>query len=177
MARTLPFDPLVEAARQWASRVGDPTAMAAVTGLVRAHQVVVARVEGVLRPFGLSFARFEVLRLLAFSRAGALPMGALSQRLLVHSTSVTSAVDRLESAGLVGREPSDRDGRVVLARITPHGRRTVEAATAALGEADFGLQGLTEADARTLTDVLVRVRQAAGDVSAGDPLGEDLRTS
>jgi DNA-binding MarR family transcriptional regulator len=177
-------DPLVEAARQWDARVGDPTAMATVTGLVRAQQVVVAGIEAVLKPYGLSFARFEVLRLLAFSRSGALPMGSMSRRLMVHNTSVSSAVDRLEGAGLVRRGPSERDGRVVLARITAKGRRVVDDATAALQAASFGLEGLTGADARILTASLAALRRAAGDVAAQDPLaslampgGQDVRTS
>ena len=163
-------DPLVEAARQWRDRVGDPAAMATVTGLVRAQQVVVAGIEAILKPFGLSFARFEVLRLLAFSRTGALPMGSMSRRLMVHSTSVSSAVDRLEDAGLVRRGPSERDGRVVLAAITTRGREVVDAATAALQAASFGLDGLSPSDARSLTAGLAAVRRAAGDAAAGDPL-------
>ncbi|HVU71823.1 MAG TPA: MarR family transcriptional regulator [Mycobacteriales bacterium] len=163
-------DPLVEAARQWGARVGDPAAMATVTGLVRAQQVVVAGVEAILKPFGLSFARYEVLRLLAFSRTGALPMGSMSRRLMVHSTSVSSAVDRLERAGLVRRGPSEHDGRIVLAAITEGGRVVVDKATTALQEAAFGLDGLGDADARRLTAGLAALRRAAGDHAAGDPL-------
>ena len=60
-----------------------------------------ARIDAVLRPHDLTFARFEVLRLLAFTRSGGLPMGRLGALLQVHPASVTSAVRRLEAQGFV----------------------------------------------------------------------------
>ncbi len=97
--------------------------MTAVTTIVRIHQILVARVEEALAPFGLSFARFEILRLLGFTRTGRLPMGKISDRLQVHPASVTSAVKRLEREGLLHREAGHDDSRVVLAAILPKGRR------------------------------------------------------
>ena len=84
------------------------------------------RIDAVLRPLELTFARYEVLRLLSFSSAGAMPMTRLGSLLQVHPTSVTSAVDRLERQGFVERQRQDDDRRVVLASITdgrPGGRR------------------------------------------------------
>ena len=75
--------------------------MVAVTSVMRAHQILLARVENALRPYDLSFARYELLRLLAFSRNGALPITKASDRLQVHVTSVTHAIRRLEANGLV----------------------------------------------------------------------------
>ena len=85
--------------------------MVAVTSVMRAHQILLARVETALRPYDLSFSRFELLRLLAFSRSGALPITKASDRLQVHVTSVTHAIRRLEAAGLVERIPHPTDGR------------------------------------------------------------------
>ena len=48
--------------------------MVAVTSVMQAHQILLARVETALRPYDLSFSRYELLRLLAFSRSGALPI-------------------------------------------------------------------------------------------------------
>ena len=75
--------------------------MVAVTSVMRAHQILLARVETALRPYDLSFARYELLRLLAFSRNGELPITKASDRLQVHVTSVTHAIRRLEAHGLV----------------------------------------------------------------------------
>ena len=69
-------DPIALARANWErSGWGDVAdGMVAVTSVMRAHQILLARVENALRPYDLSFSRFELLRLLAFSRTGALPI-------------------------------------------------------------------------------------------------------
>ncbi len=120
---TLPFDPIDEAARQWAERWEGVRPMHAVTSLMRVQQLVIGRLDSMLRPHGLTFARYEALVLLTFSSRGSLPLGKMGERLQVHPTSITSIMRRLESAGLVNRLPHPDDGRAVLAEITPKGRR------------------------------------------------------
>jgi len=138
--------------------------MAAVTSVMRVQQLLLARVEDTLKPYGLTFAAYEALRLLAFTRAGALPMGKLGTRLMVHPAAVTNAIGRLEQRGLVQRQMSPADRRVVLAAITDDGRALAEEATAALNQAAFGLPGLTSEQAIQVTEVLRIVRLASGDV-------------
>jgi DNA-binding MarR family transcriptional regulator len=158
-------DPLAEARRQWEARgLGEPAAMAAATAIVRAQQLVVAAVDGALRPFGLTFARYEALVLLSFTRHGSLPLGKMGERLLVHPTSVTSIVDRLERDGLVRRVPSPQDRRVVLAQLTDAGRDLVGRATKAVEAIRFGLGELGDARLDRLTAALRSVRRAAGDL-------------
>ena len=159
----LPFDPIDEAARQWALRWDGVGQMHAVTSLMRVQQLVLGRLDELLKPHGLTFARYEALVLLTFSRAGALPLGKMGRRLQVHPTSVTSIVDRLESAGLVVRRRHPDDKRAVLAEITDAGRSAVEAATADLVGAEFGLGVLPDDQLRTLSGMLRPVREAAGD--------------
>jgi DNA-binding MarR family transcriptional regulator len=161
--RPLPFDPIDEAARQWGLRWQGVPQMHAVTSLMRVQQLVLNRLDEILKPHGLTFARYEALVLLTFSRAGSLPLGKMGQRLQVHPTSVTSIVDRLERAGLVERRRHPEDGRTVLAEITDSGRALVETATADLVEADFGLGALSEDDLMRLSVMLAPVRRAAGD--------------
>ena len=158
----LPFDPIDEAAAQWAKRWQGVPQMHAVTSLMR-EQLVLARLDAILKPHGLTFARYEALVLLTFSSRGSLPLGKMGERLQVHPTSVTSIVDRLEHAGLVVRRPHPDDGRAVLAEITPAGRALVEQATADLVGADFGLGVLDEHGLRALSELLRPVRKAAGD--------------
>lgn len=161
--RKLPFDPIDEAARQWALRWDAVDQMHAVTSLMRVQQLVLGQLDELLRPHGLTFARYEALVLLTFSRAGALPLGKMGERLQVHPTSVTSIVDRLEAAGLVVRRRHPEDGRAVLAEITDAGREVVEAATADLVKARFGLSDLPPEDLRALSALLRPVREAADD--------------
>ncbi len=159
----LPFDPIDEAARQWADRWGAVPAMHACTSLMRVQQLVIGRLDTILKPHGLTFARYEALVLLVFSSRGSLPLGKMGERLQVHPTSVTSIVRRLEEDALVRRVPHPDDGRAVLAEITPAGREVVERATADLVDADFGLGALGEEQLGQLSEVLRPVRSAAGD--------------
>ena len=162
-AKKLPFDPIDEAARQWGLRWDAVDQMHAVTSLMRVQQIVLAQLDDILRPHGLTFARYEALVLLTFSRAGSLPLGKMGERLQVHPTSVTSIVDRLEAAGLVVRRRHPDDGRAVLAEITEAGRALVEAATADLVEARFALADMGSAELRELSELLRPVRRDAGD--------------
>ena len=163
-AGALPFDPIAEAHRNWLAH-GWPNAdaMAAVTSITRAHQILLKRVDTVLRPLDLTFARYEALVLLYFARRGSLPLGKMGQRLQVHPASVTNAVDRLEAAGFARRVGHPIDRRTVLAEITDSGRDVVLAATKALGEIRFGAEGLDDVAARTVTDRLAAMRRDAGD--------------
>ncbi|MEP9382546.1 MarR family transcriptional regulator [Nocardioides sp. KR10-350] len=157
------MDPIREAHRQWVAHGWDEAAdgMAMVTSVVRAHQLLMERIDAVLRPLDLSFARYEVLRLLSFTRTGALPMARLGSLLQVHPTSVTSAVDRLERQGYVARSRGEQDRRVVLAAITDAGREAVETATVGLNTEVFEKPGVEHV--RELTRLLGELRASAGD--------------
>jgi DNA-binding MarR family transcriptional regulator len=159
----LPFDAIAEARRHWDDRWDEGRAMAAATSIMRAQQLVLAEVDRALRPFGLTFARYEVLVLLLFSRRGSLPMGKMGHRLMVHPTSVTSIVDRLERDGLVRRVAHGDDRRIVLAELTPDGRELALRATKAVEAVRFGLGELGDGELDQLTRVVTRLRRAAGD--------------
>ncbi|HEY5356838.1 MAG TPA: MarR family transcriptional regulator [Streptosporangiaceae bacterium] len=165
----LPFDPIARAAQIWESRFGDARAMAAVTAIMRVQQILLAELDGLLRPYGLTFARYEALVLLSFSRAGALPMRLIGQRLMVHPTSVTNTIDRLEQQGLVVRKPNPEDGRGTLAEITQAGRDVMTRATADLMAAEFGMSGYGEAQLEEISAILRGLRVAAGDFTDDSP--------
>jgi len=156
----LPFDPIDEARRHWEDHgwADAAPAMAAVTSIMRVHQLLLAEADRVLRPHGLTFSRYEVLMLLTFSRAGSLPLGKIGARLQVHAASVTNAIDRLEARGLVRRVAHPTDGRTTLAELTARGRRVARAATDDMNELFRSLQLPDD-----LFDVLRDVRAAAGD--------------
>lgn len=165
--RPLDFDSIEEAHRQWRNRGWRyPSWMAATTSLMRAQQLVLNRVDTVLRPLGLTFARYEALTLLYLSSRGALPLGKMGDRLMVHPASVTNAVDRLERDGHARRSRHPTDRRTVLAHITESGRALVEQATLALEGVQFGLPELDEAEATTLTALVRSLRERAGDFGA-----------
>ena len=162
---TLPIDPIAEAHRQWVAHGWEDAAdgMAAVTSVMRAHQIMLGRVDEELRAWDLTFARYELLMLLHFSRRGALPLVVIGSRLQVHPTSVTSAVDRLEEQGFVRREPHPTDRRAKLAVLTAAGREVALEATQRLNETVFEDPGLAAGEVDRLVDVLESLRSNAGD--------------
>jgi len=165
----LRIDPIAEARRHWTDRWGEEPArpMAAVTSIMRAQQVLMARLNDLLRPLGLTFPRYEALMLLSFTRAGALPLGKIGERLQVHRTSVTNIVDKLEADGLVRRVPHAEDRRATLAEITDAGRDTAARATAALNDAAFGIDALGNDEQDAVTELLRALRVDAGDFVDG----------
>ncbi|GAA1443239.1 MarR family transcriptional regulator [Mycobacterium cookii] len=158
-------DPISEAHRQWVAHgwPGAADGMAMVTSVVRAHQLLMERIDAVLRPRDLTFARYEVLRLLSFTREAAMPMSRLGSLLQVHPTSVTNAVDRLVAQGYVERVRGEADKRVVRAVLSDAGREAVEEATAALNAEVFEVPGLPADDVRDLTGRLTALRAGLGD--------------
>src|SRR6476469_301848 len=80
---------------------------------------------------------FDVLA--ALRRAGApyeLSPGRLLRETLVTSGTMTNRIDRLSARGWVERHPDPDDRRGVIVRLTPEGRTAVDAAFAALLDAE-----------------------------------------
>lgn len=168
MPQPLEFDPIDRAGDLWESRWPDEqpavyASMRAVTSIMRAHQILIAELDSMLRPFGITFSRYEALVLLVHSQGGALPLSKIGERLQVHATSVTNVIDRLEAAGLVRREPNPRDGRGTLAVITAAGREVADKATAEFNAGCFGMSVLPRADLDRLFQILRILRLDAGD--------------
>lgn len=168
------LDPIAEAKRQWLDHGWERAAsgMAAVTTITRVQQILAGRVEEALAPYGLTFARFEILRLLGFTRTGMLPMGKISDRLQVHPASVTSAVKRLEREGLIRRVTDEDDNRVVLAVLQQKGTQLLEPATEAVNDV-FAITGLDDAGLDALVDLLNSIRHDAGDEVARPIVGDE----
>jgi len=146
--------------------------MSAATAITRANQLVIAGIDRVLRPFGLTFSRYEALVLLTFSRNGSLPLGKMGERLMVHPTSITNTIDRLERQGYVRRVPHPSDRRAVLAEITDDGKAVVKEATDALVAAEFAVPALDDSLVERLADSLRQARQpGSGARAAPDRAG------
>ncbi|WP_375500992.1 MarR family winged helix-turn-helix transcriptional regulator [uncultured Jatrophihabitans sp.] len=171
MPEPLEFDPIDRAGELWQQHWPDEdpdvyAAMRAVTSIMRAHQILLAELDAVLRPFGITFSRYETLVLLVHASRGALPLSKIGERLQVHATSVTNVIDRLEGAGLVRREPNPRDGRGTLAVITAEGRDIAAKATAELNSCRFAMSALPRGDLDQLFAVLRKLRLDAADFRA-----------
>ncbi|GAB3685240.1 MarR family transcriptional regulator [Saccharopolyspora tripterygii] len=134
-----------------------------MTSVMRVQQILQSAVDNALRAHNLTFARYEALVLLTFSKRGSLPMRVMGDRLQLHPTSVTNIVDRLEQDDLVRRVPHPTDRRTTLVEITEQGRDLMQKATDSVTEIDFGLSGITERQTQQLTELLGKVRHSAGD--------------
>ena len=166
--RPLSFDPIAEARRNWDANGWHAAApgMTMVTSIMRAHQILLARVHQALEPHGITFAQYEALALLSFTKHGQMPLGKLGRRLQVHPASVTNVIDRLEGKGMVRRVPHPDDARTTLAAITRKGRVLVANATASLNTDVFEDTGLDEVRQQQLVDVIAVLRVSAGDFDA-----------
>jgi DNA-binding MarR family transcriptional regulator len=156
-------DHLAEARRQWDKRWEGGDAMEAATSIMRAQQLILAAVEGALTPFSLTFARYEALTLLSFTKTGALPLGKMGQRLMIHAASVTNIVDRLEAQGFVERRAHPDDRRTTLCVITDAGREVVTRATKAVVAVDLGVGSLSARERQQLITIVRKLRGANGD--------------
>ncbi len=159
----LPFDPIERAGEIWSERIGESTPMKLATSIMRVQQLILAELDGALKLHGITFARYEVLVLISFSATGSLPLNKIGERLMVHPTSVTNAIDRLEAQGLVKRVPDAADRRRTLAELTATGKDVLDAATKALMAIDFAIDGLSAQDQEQTYDLLRTLRSSAGD--------------
>ena len=116
-------DNLAEARRQWARHYSPEGArgLHSVSSLGRAAHLLRTAAEEALAPYGISFAQFELLQLLMWSRSGGLPMSKISARLHLPPASLTHTVGRLESQGLLKRVANPQDKRSTLLSITDQG--------------------------------------------------------
>ena len=102
--------------------------------------------------------RFDVMAALYRRREG-VTMSELSRMLLVSNGNATAVVDRLETDGLVRRNPSEADRRTVFVALTPDGLTQFEGLAAGHeAEVDQLFAGLSEADLEALTEILKRMR-------------------
>jgi DNA-binding MarR family transcriptional regulator len=141
----------------------DEEAFIAMSSVMRFHRLMLNKVEPQLRSVDLTLTDYSLLMSLHLSETGMRLISQLARSLMVHATTATLACDRLEARGLVQRTPHPSDRRAVHVSITAAGRRAVAEANDALREVNFGLADSSVEDQETLSDVLARLRLAAGD--------------
>ena len=89
----------------------------AVLNLARTHDRIQIRFERLFRPYGLTASQYNVLRILR-GEGRPLPVLEIAERTIAVVPGITGLIDRLERAGLVARERSAEDRRVVFVAIT-----------------------------------------------------------
>ncbi|MEU7837304.1 MarR family transcriptional regulator [Nonomuraea sp. NPDC049129] len=111
----------------------------------------------------LSIIQIRLLGILRDRQCGMLELGGY---LGLDKSSMTGLVSRAEKRGLVQRSPSPHDGRAVLVRLTPEGRRFAEGCAAEIGRRVMGLTDRLSAAQRAqltrLATAVVGVRPTSG---------------
>lgn len=138
----------------------------ASAAILRGFKILSARVEAELEVWGLTMARYEVLGLLEASPEGRMTLTELSRAALLHPATMTYTISGLEKRRLIRRRTKPSDKRVVLAEITPLGRKVVRGATVALADQQFGLAELSNDEAAEVAIVLSRLHPGVSEVDA-----------
>ena len=102
--------------------------------------------------FDLSPIQCHVLHLIEPGRP--LPMSRLAETLSCDASNVTGLVDRLESRGLVRRQPSPEDRRVKALQLTPRGARMRAQLLRRMARRSLPLSSLSRDKRRTLVKIL-----------------------
>ena len=131
--------------------------------LLACTNLVERDVRGRLRDqFDTTLPRFDVLAQLdaaAREPRAKLTMSELSRRLMVTNGNLTSLVERLVQEGLVRREKAPADKRTQFVRITPAGKRALDAMTPEHQRWIESLfAGLTAGERTQLYDLLGKLR-------------------
>lgn len=160
----LEYDPVEASYRHWLAKGWDEASdgVAAVVSVMRAWQILQSRANTLLRPLGLTFARYQVLGLLSSGHPQTL--GQVGTSLWITPGTVTSSVDRLEASGLIRRLPHPTDGRTVLVEITPQGRKVGEKAVNLLNDGLFSALPLSTHESAQVVRLMNKIRTEAGDV-------------
>ncbi|MGH8986742.1 MAG: MarR family winged helix-turn-helix transcriptional regulator [Acidimicrobiia bacterium] len=114
--------------------LSEPGAVGLFTRLTRVGLLVDAFQHRCLDPFGLRFIDYSVLRVLQLSgEPYRMSPTELAEIVLRSSGGMTQILDRLETAGLVGRTADPSDRRKIVVGLTPDGLRTAKDANASYG--------------------------------------------
>lgn len=142
-------------------RLRDHVARDTYLALVRANERLQGSASELFKAHGLTQAQYNVLRILRGAGGDGLPCQAIADRLITRVPDVTRLLDRMERDGLVSRERSAEDRRVVFASITKKGQALVDSLdepVTALHRDQFS--GMAAAETQTLEALLLRLAEA-----------------
>ena len=133
--------------------------------LLQANSVLSGELESKLQDqAGLSLAEHELLARLSMATDGRLRMCDLASQLIVSRSGITRLVDRLHRMGLVRRDDSPADRRVIHAVLTAKGRKAYEDSLPVFASSleEHFSSHLTQSDVKTLRKILRKVLAANG---------------
>lgn len=93
--------------------------------VLRAADSLTGELAELLKETGLSPTQYNVMRILRGAGRDGFPCGKISQRMITRDPDITRLLDRVEKRGLIERWRDEVDRRVVRARITAAGLKTL----------------------------------------------------
>jgi DNA-binding MarR family transcriptional regulator len=131
----------------------------AALNILRAADLILQDSAATLKPFDLTVAQFNVLRILRGAPEG-LPSGQIGQRMINRDPDITRLLDRMELRQLIFRERSDHDRRVVTARITQNGLDLLKRADPTIADSHHRqFAGFTEKQLRHIIQLMAQISQ------------------
>lgn len=131
----------------------------ALLSVERTAVVLLHRLAETFKPFDVTPAQYNVLRILRGAGAEGLCRNDIRDRLVAQVPDVTRLLDRLEEAQLVARERGSDDRRMVTTRITRQGLKLLERLDAPVADAQRRALGhMSATQLRTLIDLLALAR-------------------
>ena len=116
--------------------------------------------QRLFRERGLSRSLYNALRIVAAGGREGVPVRTIADRMIVREPDISRLVDRLEAAGLVERERSTEDRRIVQVIATREGTRTAKALMKPLDRLyDTQLGHLSARQLDTLNELMVLARE------------------
>ena len=141
------------------------------------HQFELRLQRHLLQESGLTGTDYEVLAVLSEHPKGRMPAGELCALLLWEKSRLSHQVRRMQTRGLIVREPNPADARSVMIRLLPAGRRTIESAAPAHVEhvRQHFIELFTPAELETLTALNERVMRHLAEQPFAGESGRDER--
>jgi DNA-binding MarR family transcriptional regulator len=132
----------------------------ATLAILRTADVVKRRISERIEPHGITLQQYNVLRILRGAHPDALPTLEIADRLIERMPGITRLLDRLEVKGLVVRERTTTDRRLVNCRITESGLALLAPLDEEVDADDAAIIGdLHDAEVEALIGILEKVRQ------------------
>ncbi|MCG3151917.1 MAG: hypothetical protein GEEBNDBF_01202 [bacterium] len=131
--------------------------------LSRSYAALSAGQGSILREYGLSLPKYQVLRILK-DAGGRLPAGHIAGQMAFRSSDLTRLLDGLEKAGAVERTRGKDDRRVVQVKLTSEGNRMLRQVEGPLDRwLKSAFSALSATECRQLEKLLLRCGGEAPD--------------
>lgn len=132
----------------------------ATLNVVRTGAMLTDMFEQVLKPYGLSAAQYNVLRILRGAEPEGLCRNEIRDRMITRMPDMTRLLDRMEDAGLVTRTRQRTDRRLVRTELTERARELLdEIEPRMLEEHRNRLGSMSREDLRRIIELLTAVRR------------------